>query len=115
MLYVIDIVLLIGCILVLSAGIVWAFRSDDYSKHPLHRLYNLLSCAYLRMCELLVNSYDALRDGKNELCEKLFGSCKVSLETGGGNRKAEQRIAEKISSRTSGFMKNSKYKMKILK
>ena len=106
MLYVIDIVLLIGCILVLSAGIVWAFRSDDYSKHPLHRL---------RMCELLVNGYDALRDGKNELCEKLFGSCKVSLETGGGNRKAEQRTAEKISSRTSGFMKNSKYKMKILK
>ena len=86
MLYVIDIVLLIGCILVLSAGIVWAFRSDDYSKHPLHRLYNLLSGAYLRMCELLVNGYDALRDGKNELCEKLFGSCKVfwkpAAETG---------------------------------
>ncbi len=115
MLYVIDTVLLIGCILVLSAGIVWAFRSDDYSKHPLHRLYNLLSGAYLRMCELLVNGCDALQDGKNQLCEKLFGSCKVSLETGGGDWKTEQRTAEKVSSRTSGFMQGGKYNMKVLK
>ena len=108
MLYVIDIVLLIGCILVLSAGIVWAFRSDDYSKHPLHRLYCLLSMMYLRMSDFLMKGYDALRDGKEQLCSRIFGSRSVPLTTGGKTWSSEPYMADSGTAKPSGFMKNSR-------
>lgn len=115
MLYVIDFVLLIGCILIFSAGIVWAFRSEDYSKNPLHRLYCLLSMMYLRMSDFLMKGYDALRDGKEQLCSRMFGSGSVPLTTGGKTWSDESYMAGGGTAKTSGVMKNSRYNMKVLK
>ncbi|HIX77317.1 MAG TPA: hypothetical protein H9734_06965 [Candidatus Fusicatenibacter merdavium] len=115
MLYTIEFILLVGCILIFSAGIVWAFGCKDYSKNPLHRLYCLLSAAYLRVSDFLVKGWDALREGKNKLGSRIFGSRSVPFAADRKNWKAEQYAAGSISPSVSGFLKSGKYNMKVLK
>lgn len=113
--YVIEIALLVVCILILSAGIVWAIRSKDYSKNPLHRLYNLLSAAYLRISEFVVSGWDALCDGKNALGEKIFGNLKISVNADGRERDMRHDTSEKVSSQASGFRKSGRYNLRVLR
>lgn len=115
MLYVIEFLLLVGCVLVFSAGIVWALGSKDYSKNPFHRLYCLLSIVYLRMSKFLVRGCDTLRNVKNELGSKIFGSRSIPSAVNRRNWKAEQYATGSISSGTSGFLKSSQYNRKVLK
>lgn len=115
MLYVIDFIVLIGCILVLSAGIVWAFRSSDYNKNPLHRCYQFLSGLYLRISGFQAAGCDALKNGKDELCERAFGSRKMfSAVTGtafvSGIQPSKTEESQKIY-----VTRSRQYKRKILK
>lgn len=115
MLYVMDAILLIGCILVFSAGIVWALGSKDYSKNPLHRLYCLLSMAYLKVSEFLVAGVDAFRSGKEERSGKIFGNHGISFTDGGRSREAQRYTAKDVFTKGSGFLKSGQYNLKILK
>lgn len=115
MLYVIDFILLVGCILVLSAGIVWAFRSGDYSKNPLHRLYQLLSAAYLRISDFTVAGWDALRNGKEEICERLFGNLGIFSASEGGIFEVSGRVLKEDCRGQSRIVRSRQYRRKILK
>lgn len=115
MLYVMDYVLLVGCILVFSAGIVWALRSDDYSRNPLHRMYRLLSSGYLRLSEVVVNGFDALKERKDEFFEQAFGSRRVSFAAGGTGVGKEWKDGRKGWNSSPAGNGNREFKRKILK
>lgn len=115
MLYIVDFIILVGSILILSAGIVWAFRSSDYNKNPLHRLYRLLSSGYLKMSEFVMSGWDALKEKKDELCEKIFGSSRVSFAAGSSRSDRAWKNAGKAWSSSPAGVRNREFKRKILK
>lgn len=115
MLYVIDFIVLIGCILVLSAGIVWAFRSSDYNKNPLHRCYQLLSGLYLRISDFQAAGCDALKNGKDELCERVFGSRKMFPAAEGTVFASGIKMSKAEEGQKIYVNRSRQYKRKILK
>lgn len=115
MLYVIDFIVIVGCILVLSAGIVWALRSSDYSKNPLHRFYRLLSCTYLKISSFQAAGCDGLKNGKEELCERLFGSRRVFMAADGTVPDSEIMMSKRQVHQQTGMARIRQYRRKILK